>query len=106
MSAGQSESPNVTVTIIVRGDSVQVDTDNATPVPPSQDTPEVIVDEPLLYSVSDLATRTGLSESTIRRRVRSGQLPARRLGDLLVFRPEDVRDWIAGLPTVVVEEEI
>jgi excisionase family DNA binding protein len=48
-----------------------------------------------LLSISAVADRTRLSEHTIRRRIREGDLPAVRLGRLIRIDPDALDAWLA-----------
>lgn len=55
-----------------------------------------------LLRVDEVKRRTGLSRTTIWRREREGEFPARvKLGDNSVaWRESEVEDWIESRPTV------
>lgn len=48
-----------------------------------------------LWSVKRVAEYLGVSERTVYERVRSGELPAVRIGRVWRVRPDDVEDWLA-----------
>ena len=58
--------------------------------------------EDRLWSVQDVSDYLGVPVQTIYgwRSAGTGP-PGRRLGKRLRYRPQDVRDWVAGLPTGV-----
>jgi excisionase family DNA binding protein len=47
--------------------------------------------DPVLWSVKKAADRTGLSEATLRRRIRSGELPIKRVGARVLIPAEALR---------------
>lgn len=63
-------------------------TETASPAPAVNRTPG-------LWTVRQAAERLGLSEKTVYRMARLGQMPHTRVGRSLRFRPEDVEAWIA-----------
>lgn len=59
--------------------------------------------EDRLWTVQDVSAYPGVSVHTVYgwRSLDTGP-PGRRVGGRLRYRPEDVRSWVAGLPTRVV----
>jgi excisionase family DNA binding protein len=55
--------------------------------------------EPLAYTVRDTATLLGRSEAAIRAMLARGQLPARRQGGRVFILAEDLKAYLAALPT-------
>ena len=51
----------------------------------------------LLWSVSDLKQATGLGRTTIYAAIKSGTLPARKLGRRTVLLDAEVRQWLSTL---------
>jgi excisionase family DNA binding protein len=72
---------------------------NATPVPPSHDT----IVHPLAYTIAEAVAATGISDSKLRRYVRSGALIARRNGTSLIIRREDLIAFLQSLPVARTE---
>ncbi len=50
-------------------------------------------DRPELLGVPDAAIAKGVHQETVRRAIRAGRLPARRIGRSFVIRPADLRAW-------------
>lgn len=61
-------------------------------------TPGVTV-EPVLLSVGDAASALGVGESTLRRMIRAGDVPAVRVAGLTRIRTADLAAFAAGLPS-------
>lgn len=60
----------------------------------------VIIDR--LWSVQDVSAYLGVPVDTLYQwRSEGTGPPGRRLGKRLRYRPQDVRDWVESLPTVV-----
>ena len=53
-----------------------------------------------LLTVPDVAERLHCSEETVRRRIRDGQLPARRAGRRLLVHPDAVETYLDASPAV------
>lgn len=49
---------------------------------------------PALLSVADVAAAVGLSEYTIRAKVRAGDIPACKLAGRIRIRPDDLAAWV------------
>lgn len=47
-----------------------------------------------LLTASEVATMTGLKESTIRRLARAGKMPCRRIGKYMRFLEPDIGAWV------------
>lgn len=58
---------------------------------------------PIAYRVDDAAFALGVSESTVWGLIRSGKLPARRLGRATLIRRIDLSAYTNGLPPVEVK---
>ena len=58
----------------------------------------------LVYSIDEAAEAMGLSTVHLRRRVRTGLLPARKEGARILILKQDLHDYLAGLPLVVARE--
>jgi excisionase family DNA binding protein len=48
----------------------------------------------ILYDVQQAAKELGISPITIRRKIRLGEIPHRRMGGLIRFTPQDLQDYI------------
>jgi excisionase family DNA binding protein len=57
------------------------------------------LDEPLVYSIPDAARRAGLSSSNVRLVIQRGELKARKMGRRVLILDEDLRAWLAALPS-------
>ena len=53
----------------------------------------------LALSVLETANATGVGRDKIYEAINSGVLPARKLGTRTLILTEDVKIWLAGLPT-------
>ena len=53
----------------------------------------------LFWTISDVKAATGLSESSIRRKMKNGTFPASHqlVGRRRVWKPSDVEEWAAGI---------
>ena len=47
---------------------------------------------------------TGLARSLIYQRVKAGTIPHRRLGNRLIFDPNELKTWFTRLPGISVED--
>jgi excisionase family DNA binding protein len=56
--------------------------------------------ERLLLNVAEAAVTAGVGSTKIRAEIKSGRLPARKLGKLILLSIDDLRAWIDGLPRV------
>lgn len=54
------------------------------------------MNEPLAYRVKDFARLTGLSESTIKRLIYSGQIKGLKIGRSMIIPAEAVKEFLAG----------
>lgn len=54
----------------------------------------------IAVEVPEAAALVGLSESTVRREINAGKLPAHRLGRKILVRVVDLDAWVAALPAV------
>lgn len=52
--------------------------------------------EPRFVTLADAARRTGVSEDTIRRRIKDGTIPAVLLANKYRIREDHLRAWIEG----------
>lgn len=55
---------------------------------------------PISCRVDDAALAMGVSESTVWKLIRAGDLPARRLGRATLIRRQDLLAFVNGLPMV------
>jgi excisionase family DNA binding protein len=85
----------VAVTTSTFDGDAQVIEANATPVPLSH--------EPLAYTIEATVTATGISDSKLRRYIKSGELVARRNGRSLIIRREDLIAFLQSLPVARTE---
>jgi excisionase family DNA binding protein len=46
-----------------------------------------------------LSRRVGIKADTLRLWARTGKLPAKRIGSLVLFRRADIDEWLAGAPS-------
>lgn len=53
---------------------------------------------PILLTRDDAAAALGVSLNTVKRLVRSGEIPVRHVGHLVRIRYEDLRAYVDGLP--------
>ncbi|MDO8608219.1 MAG: helix-turn-helix domain-containing protein [Phaeospirillum sp.] len=53
---------------------------------------------PELLSLNATCAYTGLSISTIKRRIEGGEIPALKVGRKVVIRRTDVDAWLSALP--------
>jgi excisionase family DNA binding protein len=51
-----------------------------------------------LITADDVSAMTGFTANTIRRMARRGDIPCRRLGQRVRFVPDEVEQWLTGLP--------
>lgn len=51
-----------------------------------------------LYSVKELEPILGVSDQTIKRRIKSGELPARKIGGKWKVTRSDLEEYISGAP--------
>jgi len=54
--------------------------------------------EPLVWRPQQVADALGTSVAAVRRMVRDGLLPARRLGRRVIVLPEELRAWLGAAP--------
>ena len=47
--------------------------------------------EPIMWSIKEAAERTGLSEATLRRRIKSNDLPSKRVGARILIPADSLR---------------
>ena len=55
---------------------------------------------PIACRVDDAALAMGVSESTVWKLIRAGDLPAKRMGRATVIRRRDLHNYVNGLPDV------
>lgn len=65
-------------------------------MPESKLSPENPVDLPRLYTTSEAAERSGVSEWTVRAEIRAGRLRARRIRRLVRVLDTDLAAWMRG----------
>jgi excisionase family DNA binding protein len=66
-------------------------------------TPQTNHEEPLLLSINDVCRLTGLSLSTVKRKIESGELPAFKVTSKAIrLRRSDVVAWVENLSSVEV----
>lgn len=53
-----------------------------------------------ILTVKEVAKLLGLSEPAVRMKIRRGQLPARKMGQRIVFLQDELLIFIEGLPPV------
>lgn len=53
--------------------------------------------EPVLLSVAEVVTRTGLGRSTVLKEMYSGRMRSVKVGARRLVHPEDLTDWIERL---------
>ncbi|MFC1782009.1 helix-turn-helix domain-containing protein [Planctomycetota bacterium] len=58
------------------------------------DKKEEFVIEPLLLSAKDTAKALSISERTLWTYTKNGEIPCVRLGDRVLYDPQDLRAWI------------
>lgn len=59
-----------------------------------------VSDPRVAYSVSEVAEALGISIRSVRQRIKSGELPARRVGARVLILASDLRIYLASLPPV------
>jgi excisionase family DNA binding protein len=64
-----------------------------------------VIANPLALDVDDACLLTGASRYLLRDSIRSGDLPARRLGRQVLIRFSDLEKWVDGLPPLHSVEE-
>ncbi len=59
-----------------------------------------------IFDVSTCALRLGISEKTVRSKVRRGLLPFRKYSGRIIFLEREIQECLAGLPGVTVAEAL
>ena len=59
----------------------------------------------LAYSVQEAAKALGISETLLRRRVKTGVLLARKEGDRILILPSDLHNYLNSLPLASDKEQ-
>ncbi len=59
-----------------------------------------------VWDIHTLAAKMGASEKMVRGQVARKLLPHRKLGARIVFLPDEIRSYLAGLPGVSVDEAL
>lgn len=57
--------------------------------------------ERVSFGVDEVAQRLGLSISSIRKHIRDGKLPARKLGGRTIILSADLNTFLEGLPSAL-----
>ena len=52
----------------------------------------------LAFSVADVSDHLRVSTDTVVRRIRSGELPAKKIGARVIILAEDLKAYLEGLP--------
>jgi excisionase family DNA binding protein len=61
------------------------------------------LEEPLAHTIEEAARRSTLSPSNVRAIILRGELKARKMGRRTLILDEDLRAWLAGLPSAIPE---
>jgi hypothetical protein len=85
----------VTITTSTIDGEAQVEQNHASPVPSSH--------EPLAYTIEAAVTATGISDSKLRRYIKSGELQTRRNGTSHIILKDDLIAFLQSLPVARTE---
>lgn len=54
------------------------------------------IDEAAIYTVAEAAKALGMGETFVRKRIKSGELPAKRLGSSIRIKGSELAAWFDG----------